>query len=101
MYRFCPLTQEFMDETTMIKASENLWMNPVAFLKWIYSLNLGIDLRIASLEEWILTAQQDTFKDINILRLRNPLTNLPFSKDDLIHIYYEYNITTFQYITIN
>ena len=53
---------------------------------YIYSLNLSIDIQLADLDEWILTASVDKFNS-GIIRFRNPKTNLKFNNNELIRIY--------------
>ena len=95
----CPFTNEEMRQIEMLQISNHNrhCVNPKIFKEWIHFLNLGIDIDLATEEEWIMTAMSDTLPNSNVLRLRNPFTNNPFSEEDLKHIYHEYK-TTFQYI---
>ena len=63
------------------------------FLMFIRSADLNIDIDIASENEFVLTALNDRFynlnerHEVNPLRLRNPVTNCPFSDLDLQYIW--------------
>lgn len=92
MSRFCPLTLGFFNENEMLKISGNHYVHLNTFKKYICSLNLGIDIDLATEEEWVITARSDTYDNSQTIRLRNPLTNIPFSDNELKHIYH--NLTT-------
>ena len=49
-------------------------------------MNLSIDIKLADLDEWVLTGLEDRF-DNGVIRLRNPKTNLSFNINELIKIY--------------
>lgn len=87
MNRFCPLTLTFNNENQMLKISDNHYVLPKKFKEYINSLNLGINIDIATEEEWVITARSDTFDNSQTIRLRNPFTNMPFTDNELKHIY--------------
>lgn len=87
MNKFCPLTLTYINENLMLRVSDNSYFHRETFMEYILYLNLGIDIDIATQEEWVITARSDTFDNSNIIRLRNPLTNLPFTDDELKNIY--------------
>ena len=88
MTSICPLTQTYMCIRRMLKISDSEhYVNPGTFKQYIYSLQLGIDIDLATEEEWVITARSETFDNSNTIKLRNPLTNLHFSEDELRNIY--------------
>jgi hypothetical protein len=96
MNKFCPLTLTYMNENLMLRISDNKYVHRDTFKKYILYLNLGINIDLATEEEWVITARSDTFDNSNIIRLRNPLTNLPFTDNELKNIYNELTTSNFR-----
>ena len=86
----CPISLQSLDNTCTININEYHSFHISSFLTYIDTVDLHIDIRNASEEEWIMTAMTDTYPNGNI-RLRNPITNLPFSQKELIVIYQRYH----------
>jgi hypothetical protein len=78
------------NENEMLKISDSIYVDPDIFREYICSLNLGIDIDLATDEEWVITAKSDN--------LRNPLTNIPFSDNELIYIFNKLSTSKFKEI---
>ena len=68
--------------------------HPETFLWQLRTADLGININVASLDEFILTASHDCVDNTQAsspCRFRNSLTNLPFSFAELTQIYTQVN----------
>lgn len=90
-YETCIICKESISTEQIINLSnENYVYCSTCMRQHIHCANLGIDVDMSSLDEWLLTAPDDYHSD-NVLRFRNPATNLSFSKEDLTTIHQWYN----------
>ncbi len=75
----CPISLEIINPKEVLQINSKHVFDSSFFLTYIDVVNLHIDIRNASKEEWILTALTDTYNN-GKLRLRNPITNGIFSQ---------------------
>ena len=83
----CSISLKVMDAHLMVNINDTYYFDPKALKELIRISYLGIDINLASEEEWVITSLNDKLNHSGISRLRNPLTNLPFSSDELKIIY--------------
>lgn len=90
-----PITLQFFDWAVPALQFGEQRFELNAFLQYIRSVDLSIDIQCASEEEFVLSGLNDYLDctintAVNPLRLRNPLTNCGFSESELRYIWRVY-----------
>lgn len=91
MKKKCPICLNIFARKKIIRINKYTYINRSCLKELIYRANLGIDIWNASLEEWVITAENDKLRQLSnneeVYRLRNPINNIKFSEGELKIIY--------------
>ncbi len=83
----CPIGGTELTTANMVKINKYHVFDKYELKKYIDYCDLHIDINNATEEEWVLTATTDKFSN-GTNRIRNPLTNLPFTRQELVLIFF-------------